>query len=234
MRDYFDTPFCAVLGGSCRSVSDLMDKILLANSLLDNASTIYLVGEIGVAATAALNIEVSRIERFASAEAQRSEFASVKPFFLRLFEKATEKGVNVQIPSDYVTTPALDLTRGATSGHPQTSESQRVDNITEDKSAGSKLKQHGRDSSMAIPPPAQAEEQQESSFKEIDNSKERAILAANPAMHWSDVMIQADKANTIDLKDLIAARLNKICSEHMAKSEMARPVSSPASPMKTL
>lgn len=153
MRDYFDTPFCAVLGGSCRSVSDLMDKILLANSLLDNASTIYLVGEIGVAATAALNIEVSRIERFASAEAQRSEFASVKPFFLRLFEKATEKGVNVQIPSDYVTTPALDLSRGATSGHPQTSESQRMD-ITEEKSAGSKLKQQGRDSSMAIPPPA--------------------------------------------------------------------------------
>lgn len=53
-------------------------------------------------------------------------------------------------------------------------------------------------------------------------------------MHWSDVMIQAEKANTIDLKELIAARLNKICSEHMAKSEIARPVSSPESPMKPL
>ena len=33
-----------------------MDKILLANSLLDNASAIYLVGEIGVAAAAALEV----------------------------------------------------------------------------------------------------------------------------------------------------------------------------------
>jgi hypothetical protein len=44
----------------------LIDKILLANSLLDNASTIYLVGEIGIAAAAALGVEVSRVERFAS------------------------------------------------------------------------------------------------------------------------------------------------------------------------
>ena len=63
-RDYFDTPFSAVLGGSCRSVSDLMDKILLANSLLDNASTLYLVCEICAAAISSLNIDVSRVELF--------------------------------------------------------------------------------------------------------------------------------------------------------------------------
>lgn len=68
-KDYYDSPFSAVLGGSCSSVSDLMDKILLANSLMDNASTIYLVGEIGIAAAAALNIKVSRVERFADIEA---------------------------------------------------------------------------------------------------------------------------------------------------------------------
>lgn len=55
-RDYYDTPFAAVLGGQCASVSDLMDKVLLANSLLDNANTIYLVGEIGIAAAFALDV----------------------------------------------------------------------------------------------------------------------------------------------------------------------------------
>ena len=89
-RDYYDIPFAAILGGSCNSVSDLMDKVLLANSLLDNANTIYLIGEIGVAAAFALNIEVSRVERFPSVEAQRNEYAEVKPFFIRLFEKAAE------------------------------------------------------------------------------------------------------------------------------------------------
>ena len=100
-------PFAAILGGSCNSVSDLMDKVLLANSLLDNASAIYLVGEIGIAAAFALNIEVSRVERFASSDAQRREFAECKPFFIRLFEKAAENNVNLQIPIDYVTAPAL-------------------------------------------------------------------------------------------------------------------------------
>ena len=84
-KDYYDTAFSSVLGGSCNSISDLMDKILLANSLLDNANSIYLVGEVGLAAIYALNIEVSRLERFSSIEAQRSEFNEVKPFFIRLF-----------------------------------------------------------------------------------------------------------------------------------------------------
>ena len=56
MRDYYLIPFSAVLGGACHSVMDIMDKVLLANSLLDNANSIYLVGEIGVAAAAALDI----------------------------------------------------------------------------------------------------------------------------------------------------------------------------------
>ena len=89
-RNYYDNPFSAVLGGSCNSVSDLMDKVLLANSLLDNASSVYLVGEVGAAATAALGIKVSRVERFATIEAQNTEYESVKPFFMRLFEKAAE------------------------------------------------------------------------------------------------------------------------------------------------
>lgn len=68
-KDYYNIPFSAVLGGDCHSMSDLMDKILLTNSMLDNANTIYLVGEVGIAAAAALDVNVSRIERFASAEA---------------------------------------------------------------------------------------------------------------------------------------------------------------------
>ena len=68
-KEYYDVPFSAVLGGQCHNMSDLMDKILLANSLLDNASAIYLVGEVGVAAAAALDIQVSRVERFATTDA---------------------------------------------------------------------------------------------------------------------------------------------------------------------
>lgn len=48
-------------------------------------------------------------------------------------------------------------------------------------------------------------------------------MAANPNMHWTDVMIQAEKSSVTDLKDLISARLNKISAEHMAKSEAMSP-----------
>ena len=48
------------------------------------------------------------------------------------------------------------------------------------------------------------------------NDKERAILAANPNMHWSDVMIKAEKAKTIDLKSVIQMRLSKIYATHLS------------------
>ena len=45
-------------------------------------------------------------------------------------------------------------------------------------------------------------------------------------MHWTDVMIQAEKSQVMDLRDLITARMNKIRAEHMAKAEVDRPCSS--------
>ena len=161
-----------------------MDKILLANSLLDNANTIFLVGEIGLAACYALDIEVSRIERFPNIDAQRAEFEEVKPFFIRLFQKAAEKGVNLQIPSDYLISPALDLIKAGGSSAPQTQESLLKAEGTEEKSQGSKLVK-GKESAMAVAPATD----EQPADQEVNNERERAILAANPTMHWTDVMI---------------------------------------------
>ena len=162
-RDYYDIPFAAILGGQCASVSDLMDKVLLANSLLDNANTIYLVGEIGIAAAFALNVEVSRVERFASAEAQKTEYSEVKPFFIRLFEKAAEKNVNLQIPCDFVTAPALgEVSKSRLMERaPQAQDSKVGGEATEEKSGGSKLKAGGKESAMKVNEPAADEQQQD-------------------------------------------------------------------------
>ena len=51
-----------------------MDKILLANSLLDHASQIYLAGEVGLAAVYALGVDVSRVERCDSLEVQKADY----------------------------------------------------------------------------------------------------------------------------------------------------------------
>ena len=85
-----------------------MDKVLLANSLLDHASTIYLVGEVGLAAVYALGMEVSRIERCDSIEEQRADYKQVSSFFIKLFEKATEKNVQIIPPTDFIVSPHFD------------------------------------------------------------------------------------------------------------------------------
>ena len=49
--------------------------------------------------------------------------------------------------------------------------------------------------------------------REENNNRERAIVAANPNMHWSDVMMQAEKSRVIDIRETIMARVNKIQAE---------------------
>ena len=60
---FFLSKFAAVLGGSFRHEYEMLDKILLANALLDHAKKIFLVGEIGLAAVASLGFKVGRVER---------------------------------------------------------------------------------------------------------------------------------------------------------------------------
>lgn len=146
---------------------------------------------------------MSRVERFATIDAQNREYLEVRPFFIRLFEKAAEQNVSVKIPADFVTAPMLDLNRvGAIQSAPGTTESKPEE--TELNSKGSKMRA-GRESAMQVEKPSTDEQQPEgSAVKEVANSdKERAILAANPMLHWSDVMIQSDKSNLVNLREVI-------------------------------
>lgn len=107
-KPYFASKFSAVLGGQCRNVGDIMDKILLANSLLDHASQIFLVGEIGLAAVYSLGFDISRVERCDSLDKQKADYSQVKDFFLKLFEKASERGVSIIPPLDFIVSPHFD------------------------------------------------------------------------------------------------------------------------------
>lgn len=111
--------------------------------------------------------------------------------------------MSVKIPADFISAPMLDLSRGgATHTAPGTSDSKPEE--TELNSKGSKTRA-GRESALQGDKPA-TEEQQPEGFvqKDVTNTdKERAILAANPMLHWSDVMIQSDKSNLINLRELI-------------------------------
>jgi 3-phosphoglycerate kinase len=74
-----------VIGGATKSSQDILDKILLANALLDTASYIILVGEVALAALYALDLDVGKVER---TEDNLKQYEKFKGFFLTLFEKA--------------------------------------------------------------------------------------------------------------------------------------------------
>lgn len=82
-------------------MNDILDKILLANSLIDHANIIFLVGEIGLASISALGINVSKVERIETSAKQIEEYNAVKPFFMKLFEKALERKVKIVPPVDF-------------------------------------------------------------------------------------------------------------------------------------
>lgn len=104
-QSYYKNRFSAVIGGICKSTQDILDKILLANSLLDNAKHIVLCGEMGIAALCALGIKLGRVERRKTVDQQYRDYAKLTPFFRRLFEKAQQMGVNLVLPTDVMIAP---------------------------------------------------------------------------------------------------------------------------------
>ena len=78
----------------------------------------------------------------------------------------------------------------------------------------------GKDSTMAVnnPPGSSGAEAEQpaATEREENNNRERAIVAAHPNMHWSDVMMQAEKSRVIDIRETIQARVNKIQCEMLS------------------
>jgi len=58
------------------------------------------VGELGIAALHALGLETGKVERVAD---NKAEYDMMKEFFVKLFERSIEKGVEIRIPCDFIT-----------------------------------------------------------------------------------------------------------------------------------
>ena len=97
--EYYTFRSAAIIGGICKTSQDILEKILLANSFLDTFEQIFLVGEIGLAALYALDINPGLVERSSQA---CKEYETMKEFFLKLFNKSVEKGCKIHLPVDIV------------------------------------------------------------------------------------------------------------------------------------
>ena len=80
--EYFTIKSTAIIGGICKSSSDILEKILLANSFLDSFTQIFFVGEIGLAALHALDLYPGKVER---TEDNCADYERIKEFFVALY-----------------------------------------------------------------------------------------------------------------------------------------------------
>lgn len=98
--EYFKIKSTAVIGGVCKTANDILDKVLLANSFLDQFSKIFLVGELGIAAIHCLGMYSGKVER---SDQSFHEYDKIKEFFIKLFENSVSKECELILPCDFVT-----------------------------------------------------------------------------------------------------------------------------------
>ena len=112
-KEYLTHRSSAIIGGISQSSSEILEKILLANSFLDTFELIFFVGEIGLAALSALGISPGKVER---SEKNIEEYATMKEFFVKLFEKSVECNCKIILPCDFVCAKKQELKDIVTSG----------------------------------------------------------------------------------------------------------------------
>lgn len=102
-QKYFATKSSAVIGGICKNATEILDKILLVNQLIDQMSKIYLVGEIGLAAVSVLlDTKVCKVEH------NNLNYHDYSRFLAMLFKKAQDRGCELVLPVDFCAAPKIN------------------------------------------------------------------------------------------------------------------------------
>lgn len=105
-KEYLTYKSAAIIGGIASSKTEILEKILLANSFLDTFEQIYFVGEIGLASLCSLGINPGMVERSAD---NVKEYESMKEFFIKLFQKSVEANCKIHLPVDFICAPKKEL-----------------------------------------------------------------------------------------------------------------------------
>lgn len=83
-------------------MSEILDRILLVNSLIDTCKDIYLGGQFGLAALHALGVKVGHVDNM-------SDFEQTAEFFQTLFVKCVGKKARLHFPLDLLTASPDDI-----------------------------------------------------------------------------------------------------------------------------
>ena len=219
--EYYTFRSAAIIGGVCASSSDILEKILLANSFLDTFEQIFLVGEIGLAATHALGLNPGRVERTSN---NKAEYDSMKEFFVKLFERSVEKNCAIKIPVDFICAPKASLEQIVAENSGKGPAGVPAEGTDADKS-GDVNKTQGSKASGGQPLDVSEVQQANSANMEATGQSNTAVVY-DPSFtptNWADAQIFYGKAQTLDLEAQIqksfGTMTEKLRKEYLMKQQ---------------
>lgn len=105
---YFSNQFTVIIGGMCKSHAEMIDKILMVNQLIEQATKIYFAGDMGLATVACLkDMKVAKVDH------NSLNFLDYSRFFKRLFQKAKKMGCELVLPVDFQCAPKVTKEMGS-------------------------------------------------------------------------------------------------------------------------
>jgi hypothetical protein len=205
-KEYLTYKSAAIIGGISTSKTDILEKILLANSFLDSFEQIYLVGEIGLAAICSLGINPGHVER---SEDNIKEYESMKELFIKLFSKSVEANCKIVLPVDFVCAPKNNLQAiiDANSGKPSAADAAASPDKTGTGSAA--------DPSKSALPIGEVSEMQQvnSGFDELSRIASVKYDAHFKPAHWADAQIFYGASKIIDLEALVNKKFEAVVAD---------------------
>ena len=82
--EYHTNKFTAIIGGVLKNGMELLERVLLINSLMDTAVHIHFYGEVAMAALYAIGIDLGKVERI---EENHKDYEKCKDFFLSIYKR---------------------------------------------------------------------------------------------------------------------------------------------------
>lgn len=177
-KAYHEKEFGCVIGGTVSSVGDILDRILVVNSLIDTCKDIYLGGQFGLAALHALGVKVGHIDN-------AGDFDQTTEFFNTLFVKSVEKKARLHFPTDFLLAVPEDMEKSKQEQmeyEAQLQQQIQATNRSKAKSTG------GADSAL--------------------NQSQQDIESMKQIRHWFDRMIVTGKTREAKIGHLVSEAWN--------------------------
>ena len=105
-KEYHKNKLLLLIGGNEQKEGELAERLIMANSLLDQAQIMFLTGELALLILHILGFPVGKVERTGN---NTADYDNLKEFVLQFLQNSVDKGVRLELPTDFKVTPFVEF-----------------------------------------------------------------------------------------------------------------------------